>query len=176
MPDASGHLYLYEALLLRDDYDRRLKVLERLVTPEQRGRGLLGLGNDDTAEPAPGFEPEQAEEELKGLKARRLKLNRAVQACNVQSTLSFEGEAVTLAEALELRKSLLAEASRLADRVVEAAYRRVVHKEERDVVKKSTWSYTQARGEHEAILRRLRTLVGALHHANHTLTVAFRDE
>lgn len=121
MPDASGHLYLFEALLLREDYDRRLKVLERLVTPEQRGRGLLGLGNDDTAEPAPGFEPEQAEEELKGLKARRLKLNRAVQACNVQSTLSFEGEAVTLAEALELRKSLLAEASRLADRVVEAA-------------------------------------------------------
>ena len=35
--------------------------------------------------------------------------------------VSFEGEAVTLAEALELRKSLLAEASRLADRVVEAA-------------------------------------------------------
>ncbi len=126
--------------------------------------------------PAPGFELKSVEEGLKRLKTKRLKLNEAIQVTNFRAELEFEGDKISLARALEQRKALLEDLERLAERTLESAYIKVIHKEERDIEKQSPRPYEQTHAEHEQVLERLRGLVTALHRANHTMTVAFRDE
>ena len=178
MPDENAKLYLYEALELRALYDRKIRLLNKLVKPEEGRRGAWSLVDREGGDlkPAPGFELKAAEEGLKRLKTKRLKLNEAIQVANFRAELDFEGEKISLARALEQRKALLEDLERLAERTLEAAYIKVIHKEERDIEKLPPRPYEQTRAEHEQALERLRGLVTALHRANHTVTVGFRDE
>jgi DNA repair exonuclease SbcCD ATPase subunit len=177
MPNDTGKLYLYEALELRSVYDREIRLLGRLLKPEEGGRGAF-LAVRDSAErrPAAGFDPDHTEVRLKRLRVKRLKLNEAIQVANFQSQIAFDGESVSLARALELRKALLQDLEELAERVQEAAYVRIIHKEERDIEKLPPRPFEQAYKEFQEALERLRTLVTALHRANHEVPVAFRDE
>ena len=84
--------------------------------------------------------------------------------------------AVRMAQALEVRKRLLTERGELFRRVVDAAYSRVLHKEERDVIKEPTRPFARTYDEFHTQLSRLRELLTAIQRANHTVTVAFRDE
>lgn len=177
MPDDNGKLYLYEALELRAAYDREIRLLGRLIKPEDGGRGsYLTVREDGDRRPAAGFDPDATEARLKRLRVKRLKLNEAIQVANFQSQIAFDGEAVSLAHALELRKALLQEIEGLANRVQEAAYVRIIHKEERDIEKRPTRPFDQAFADHGAALERLRGLMTALHRANHQVTVGFRDD
>lgn len=178
MPDNDGRLYLFEALALREAYDQRIALLEKLLDPKADRRGGLRFGFSDSEElqAVPEFQPETAEAELKKLKTRRVKLNQEIQVANFRATLPFDGEEISLAQALELRKSLLAERTELAQRVVDSAYNRIIHKEERDVIKAPTRPFRRTHDEFHTVLERVRALVTAIQRANHTVTVAFRDE
>jgi hypothetical protein len=178
MPDDNGKLYLYEALELRSAYDREIRLLGRLINPEEGGRRGAFLTERDSAErrPAAGFDLQDTEARLKRLKVRRLKLNEAIQVANFQSEIVFDGERVSLARALELRKALLQDLEQLTERAQEAAYVRIIHKEERDIEKVPPRAFGDAYAEFEQALERLRSLVTALHLANHAVTVTFRDE
>jgi hypothetical protein len=177
MPNDTGKLYLYEALELRSAYDKEIRLLARLISPEDGRRGSF-LTDRDSAErrPATGFDLQDTETRLKRLKVKRLKLNEAIQVANFQSQISFDGESVSLARALELRKALLQDLEQLAERAQEAAYVRIIHKEERDIEKVPPRAFAEAYADYEEALERLRSLVTALHRSNHEVTVAFRDE
>ena len=179
MPDPEGRLYLFEALALRDEYDQRIELLEKLLNQDSdRRSGLRFSASSDSEElrPVAGFEPEAIETELKKLKTRRVKLNQEIQIANFRSTIHFDGEDISLAQALEVRKGLLAERNEQLARVVDAAYQRVIHKEERDVIKEPTRLFKRTYDDYLGLLRRLRALVTAVRQTNHTVTVAFRDE
>jgi uncharacterized protein YdcH (DUF465 family) len=178
MPDQNGHLYLFEALELRDDYDRRVRLLEKLLAAPERDsqRGFGFVREVEELRPAQGFEPERAEAELKKIKTRRLKLNQEIQAANFGAKISFDGEQISLSQALEVRKTMRAELEQVAGRVVDAAYARVLHKEERDIVKEPVRLFARTFAEHDELLRSLRRLVTAIQGANHAVTVSFRDE
>jgi len=178
MPDSEGRLYLFEALALREAYDQRITLLEKLLDPEQGRRGALHFGASESEElqPVAEFRPDAIEAELKKLKTRRLKLNQEIQVANFRSEIRFDGEEISLAQALEVRKRLLTERGELFRRVVDAAYSRVLHKEERDVIKEPTRPFARTYDEFHTQLSRLRELLTAIQRANHTVTVAFRDE
>ena len=177
MPNDTGKLYLYEALELRSAYDKEIRLLARLISPEDGRRGSF-LTDRDSAErrPATGFDLQDTETRLKRLKVKRIKLNEAIQVANFQSQIVFDGAPVSLARALELRKALLQDLEQLAERAQEAAYVRIIHKEERDIEKVPLRPFAEAYADYEEALERLRSLVTALHRANHEVTVAFRDE
>lgn len=177
MPNDAGRLYLYEALELRSAYDKEIRLLGRLTGPDEGRRGAF-LSERESAErrPAEGFDLKDAETRLKRLKAKRLKLNEAIQIANFQSQIDFDGEPVSLARSLELRKALLQDLEQLAERAQEAAYVRIIHKEERDIEKLPPRPFPDTYADYEEALERLRSLVTALHRANHEVTVAFRDD
>lgn len=176
MPDDTGKLYLYEALELRAAFDREIRLLGRLIKPEEGRRGAFLTDRDNTElRAAPGFVLADTEARLKGLKAKRLKLNEAIQVANFRAEIPFDGEPVSLARALELRKALLQDLEQLAERAQEAAYVRILHKEERDIEKVPPRSFADAYADYEETQDRFRTLVTALHRANHEVTVTFRD-
>jgi hypothetical protein len=131
MPDDNGKLYLYEALELRSTYDREIRLLGRLINPEEGRRGVFVTERDGAERrPAAGFDLQDTEARLK-----RLKLNEAIQVANFQNEIVFDGEPVSLARALQLRKALLQDLEQLAERAQEAAYVQIIHKEERDIEK-----------------------------------------
>jgi hypothetical protein len=177
MPDDNGRLYLFEALELRALYDHKIGLLEKLARPEQTRRGAWVLDKDAAdLVPAPGFDLKASEDMTSRLRVRRIKLNEAIQVANFGAEIEFDGERVSLARALELRKALKEELERHGSQTVEAAYTRVIHKEERDIVKEPPRSFETSYAEYERALERLRRLVTAIHQANHLVTVAFRDE
>jgi DNA repair exonuclease SbcCD ATPase subunit len=177
MPDPDNRLYLFEALELRTLFDRRIQLLEKLLRPEGDRRPAWAMAERDGTDlrPAPGFELSAVEEELKRLRARRLRLNEAIQIANFGAQIPVAGERVSLARALELRKALLEELERLTARTLESAYIRVLHKEERDIEKPPPRPYPNTREAHDQALEQLRQLVTALHQANHSVTVNYRD-
>ncbi len=177
MPDDTGKLYLFEALELRAAYDREIRLLGRLIRPEEGRRGAFLADRESTElRAAAGFVLQDAEARLKALKVKRLKLNEAIQVANFRAEITFDGESVSLARALELRKALLQDLEQLAERAQEAAYVRILHKEERDIEKVPPRPFAEAYADYEETQDRFRSLVTALHHANHAVTVAFRDE
>jgi hypothetical protein len=178
MPDREGRLYLFEALALRDEYDQRIALLEKLLDPQGEHCGGLRFGASDSEvlQPAVGFEPSAIEAELKKLKTRRIKLNQEIQIANFHASFAFDGEEISLAQALEVRKALIAERDELLRRVVDSAYKRVIHKEERDVIKEPTRPFQRAYDEYHAVLYRLRTLMMAIRRLNQTVAVAFRED
>jgi hypothetical protein len=177
MPDEKGNLYVFEAIELRSEYDRHIKLLEQLVTSDQSKRErLFGAKEEEEKEPATGFDPKQVEEQLKKLQTKRVKLNQAIQVANFEAQIDHRGEQISLAEALEIRKRLRADLDALSQRVLNSAYKRIIHKEERDIVREPTHTFPQSYQEFQDKLRTLRQLITQLHRANHRNTVKFKDE
>jgi hypothetical protein len=177
MPDAQGHLYVFEAIELRNEYDRHIKLLEQVLQDEdvQRER-MFGRVERDEREPSAEFDPAAMEARLKKLQTKRVKLNQAIQVANFEARIEYQGEPVSLAEALELRKNLLADLTALKQRAQEAAYKRIIHKEERDIVRQPRRGFTQSYEEYQTKLRAFRQLITQIHRANHANTVKFKDE
>lgn len=177
MPDEKGNLYLFEAIELRSEYDRHLKLLEQLVDGEQTKRErLFAAREEEEREPSAGFEPQHVAELLKKLQTKRVKLNQAIQAANFTAQIEFQGEQISLAEALEIRKNLLTDVTAISQRVANAAYKRIIHKEERDIVHEPKQPFGQTYAEFQAALRKLRQLLTQIHRANHATLVNFKDE
>lgn len=176
MADEKGKLYLFEAIELRNTFDRHIKLLESTLYDRDGRDSFMSRREEDVKEPADDFNAHELEEELKKIQTKRVKLNQAIQAANFTNTIQFDGDEITLAEALELRKNLLAELEAMKERVRNSAYKKIIHKEERDIVREPKHSFTKVYAEYEEKLLKLRNLVNLLHKANHNNVVDFREE
>ena len=175
MPDKKGNLYLYEAIELRNEYDRHVGLLQGLLGESPKKRGLFD-GSDEEKEASQDFDQRDIEDRLKKLQTKKVKLNQEIQKANFGTAVEFGGKKVSLSEALEIRKNLLADISASAARVEKSSYRRVIHKEGRDIVQEPRHKFSEAYREYQDNLQHLRRLVERVHAANHFATVGFKDE
>src|SRR3990167_71993 len=132
MVDEKRNLYLYEAIELRNEYDRHISMLHGLLGEPSGRRGLFNDDNEDR-EPATDFDLKDTEEMLKKLQTKRVKLNQEIQESNFGVKIDCEGENISIAEALVLRKNLIADLNAISARVGKSSYRRVIYKEGRDI-------------------------------------------
>lgn len=174
MPDKKDNLYLFEAIELRNEYDKHIRLMENLLTDKERRE--FYRSDEEEKTPTDDFDLNKFQEKLKKLQTKRVKLNQAIQAANFTTTFEFEGEKITLAEALEIRKNLITESGVLSERVKEAAYKRIIHKEERDIIRNTVHSFTESYEQYKNSLKKLRKLLSEIHILNHKRTVEFKSE
>ena len=175
MTDKKGNLYLYEAIELRSEYDRHIGLLESLMGGSSKKNRLFN-DDDEDKEPAADFNQKEVEEELKRLQTKRVKLNQEIQKANFDTQLEYKGEKISVAEALEIRKNLLEDIKAIAERVEKSSFRRVIHKEGRDIVQEPRHRFSETYKEYLNNLNQLRHLISRLHAVNHIATVNFKDE
>lgn len=180
MPDKKGNLYLFEAIELRNEYDRHIKLIEKLLESENSQGHEMRFYRDtagvEEKEAAADFNPKELEENLKTLKTKRIKLNQAIQITNFEAEIDYNGEKISLAEALEVRKNLLADIAAISKRVADSAYKRIIHKEGRDIVHEPKHPFQKTYDEFQNSLKKLRQLVNQIHEVNHDVVVRFKDE
>lgn len=166
-------LPLYEAIELRAETEARIKTLEAL-RPDRGGRSFL-RDRDEETQTSPGFDLARIEEEIEELKTRRRRLNAVIQEANHKTTIKNDDHTLTLAEALELRKETNADIERLATELREAAWLRIIHKEERDVVRNPPRSFGVVMDLLESRRLIFRRLIKAIHEVNHKTIVIFQS-
>ncbi len=178
MADKKGNLYLFEAIELRSEYDHHVELLEGLLgeSAKKRGRGMFNDDEDEDKEAAAGFNHNEIEKKLKKLQTKRIKLNQAIQRTNFNTEIDYEGKKIGLSEALELRKNLLEDIKAVALRVERSSFRRVIHKEGRDIIQEPRHKFAETYEEYQEELRQLRHLVTQIHATNHAIIVNFKDE
>lgn len=175
MPDKKGNLYLYEAIELRNEYNSHVELLEGLLGEPSHKRGLFHEDDQDK-DLAADFNQKEIGNRLKKLQTKRVKLNQEIQKTNFETKIEYEGTEISIAEALEVRKNLLGDIKAIAARVEKSSYRRVIHKEGRDIVQEPRHKFTETYKEYQDSLRHLRHLVTQVHAANHSATVNYKDE
>ncbi len=178
MPDDKMNLYLFEAIELRAEYDARIKLLRSLLPEARERRDRFSFHRDDEVRyvPAAGFDAAAVRGELDTLNVKRRKLNTAIQKINFETLIDVGSERMSLSEALELRKSVNERIGELTAQLGNAAYERIVYKEERDIVEKPDLSYEDARRMLEEKRLLFRALNRVLRATAHTVTVGFKDE
>jgi hypothetical protein len=177
MPDAEGNLFLFEPIELRAEYDARIKTLKGLLPEARENRGRLMFREDEVRRrPVPTFDVGKTREDLGALSARKRKLNDAIQRANFDHRIMVGGEETSLSQALEFRKSVNEEIGELTAAMTEAAYERIIHKEERDIVETPERSYADVRRALEEKRLLFRELNRKLRAAAYEVTVRFRDE
>ena len=175
MPHKKTNLCLCEALDLRNEYDRHIDLLQILLGEPSKKHGLF-REDDEEKEPVTDFDHKSVEEKLKKLQFKRVKLNHEVQTTNFETQIELEGEKISITEALEKRKNLLADIKAIAERVEKASYRRVIHKEGRDIIQEPRHRFSETYKEYQDSLRQLRKMINQIHVVNHTAVVNFKDE
>jgi hypothetical protein len=178
MPDGTDRLYLYEAIELRAEYDARVKTLKGLLPEARENRDRFSFRRDDEVRyrPVPAFRVEDVRDEVGRVEIKRRKLNNAIQRANFDHTVTVDGRAMNLVEALELRKSVDGRIGELVAQLANAAYERVVYKEDRDIVERPEVDYERAAAALEHARRQFRQLNRALRAVAHDVVVDFRDE
>jgi hypothetical protein len=177
MPDSKSNLYLFEAILLRSEYDRHIKLLEKIIGEvKDKDDGFFNRRTEDNREEAAEYNQKETEQKLEKLKTRRLKINQAIQAANFKYQIEHDGEKISIAEALEVRKSLFADIETLSQRVVDSAYKTIIHKEERDIVHEPKHSFTKVYADLQDIMKKFKNIIIKIHDNNFKNTVNFREE
>jgi len=176
MPDKKGSLYLYEAIELRNEYNSHIELLEGLLGEPSKKRGFYDNNDDDDKDLAADFHQKEIENRLKELQTKRVKLNQEIQKTNFDARIEYEGTEISIAESLEVRKNLLGDIKAVDSRVKKSSFRRVIHKEGRDIVQEPRHKFTETYKEYQDSLRHLRSLVNQIHAANHSATVNYKDE
>jgi len=106
MKDKKETLYLYEALELRSEYDARIKTLKDCLPESKQNRDRLSFSRDEIRRPSPDFDAVSARKELRKIEIKRRKLNSSIQRENFNHLIDFNGDSISLSEALEMRKAL----------------------------------------------------------------------
>src|SRR3972149_6893473 len=159
MPDKKNNLFIYEAIELRQEYDKHIKVLENLIE-EKRGKRDFLSREEDELQPVKDFDVKLIQEKLQKLK----------------TTLNYDGNEITLSEALEIRKNLIKDITILSDKLNESAYVKIIHKEGRDIIKEPKQKFNDVYQNYENFLKKIRKLNQEIHRINHTEAVNFKDE
>lgn len=180
MSDEKGNLYLFEALELRGEFDGRVTTLKSCLPESRLGGGRLAAfaadGYGAQSIPAADVDFNVIREELKSLEFKRRKLNAAIQEANFKNTVTVEGETMTVAEALELRKATRDAIAEQQRKVTTAAYVRVIHKEDRDITEEPPFTFSSTMNELNAARRTFRMLNRTLRDVSFRIAIAFRDE
>jgi len=178
MSEGKKKLFLYEALELRGELDARVKTLKDCLPETRQNRGRLSLlgGEDGIRRPSSDFDPSAARSALRKLEFKRRKLNSAIQQANFTHQVEYEGESISLNEALEARKALNERIGELHQQVVSSAYERVIYKEGRDIVEANEPSYSECVEKLEQARLSFRVLNRLLRRASFETVVDFQDE
>lgn len=177
MTDNKNNLILFEAIELRNLYDRQIKLLDKLSWEgSDKSDRIFGNSREEEKEPADDFNSKEMDKQLKSIQTKRVKLNQAIQRTNYENSIEYLGEKVTIAEALEIRKNLISDLEAISNRVQNSAYNRILHKEERDIVHKPKHSFQSVYDEFNVKLKSLRDLINMIHRINHQAIVQFKDE
>lgn len=177
MPDDKGNLYLFEATELRNEYDRHIKLLEKLIEGDQnKSDRFFNNRDEEEKEPASDFNQKELEEKLKKIQIKRVKLNQAIQVANFKYQIDYDGEKISIAEALEIRKNLLTDIEAISQRVISSAYKRIIHKEERDIVHEPKHPFKQMYDNYQNNIRKIRHILTQIHIVNHRSVVNFKEE
>lgn len=177
MAEQRERLKLYEALELRSELDARIKTIKDCLPEARQNRGgFLSYREDKNRRPSPDFDLDDARKRLKRLELRRRKLNAAIQQANFQHRIEHEGDSMTLAEALEVRKGLNEALGELHSQLLESAWQRVIYKEDRDIVEESELSYTECSERLETARLAFQSLNRQLRAASFDVSVEFTDE
>ena len=175
MPDKKNNLFIYEAIELRQEYDKHIKVLENLIEEKREKRDFLSR-EEDELQPAKDFDVKLIQEKLQRLQTKRVKLNQELQLTNLKTILNYDGNEITLSEALEIRKNLIKDINILSDKLNESAYVKIIHKEGRDILKEPKQKFNDVYQNYENLLKKVRKLNQEIHRINHTEAVNFKDE
>ncbi|MEW6087639.1 MAG: hypothetical protein AB1498_04985 [bacterium] len=176
MSDNKNNLYIYEAIELRNEFDKHSKILENLIDEKRERKGFFSSREEDELQPSKDFNIESIQEKLKKLQTKRVKLNRELQLANLKSKFNYDGTEVSLSEALEIKKNLLKDIDVFTNRLTESAYVKVIHKEGRDIIKEPKQKFNDAYQSYENLLKKLRFLNQEIHKINHTEVINFKDE
>lgn len=171
------NLYLYEALELRSEFDARIKTLKDCLPETKQNRDRFSFTRDEgIRRPSPDFDAVSARKELRKLEIKRRKLNSSIQKANFSHAIDFNGDSVTLNEALEIRKALNEQIGELHDQVVRSSYQKVIYKEGRDIVEENEISYEDALKNLEEARLSFRDLNRKLRRASFETLLEFQDE
>jgi len=176
MPDKKGNLYLFEAIELRNEFDRHIKLLENLIEENNAPRERFLSDTEEEKKPVDEFNCQEIEQVLKNLQTKRVKLNQAIQVANFNHQVQFDDEKISIAEALEIRKRISADLSAESKRVVQSAYKRIIHKEERDIIHEPRQRFNESYDQYLNSLQKLRKLIVQIHTINHEGIVNFKEE
>ena len=177
MTEARKTVRLYEALELRAEYDARIKTLRDCLPESRQNRELFSRRESDfSRRPAAGFNISEARDQLRALELKRRKLNAAIQRANFEHRVQHEGDDLSLTEALETRKALNERLGELHTQVVDSAYERVLHKEERDIVEENELPYEDCRARLNEARVEFRRLNRRIRAASFEVEVEYADE
>jgi len=177
MKDKKETLYLYEALELRSEYDARIKTLKDCLPESKQNRDRLSFTRDDEIRrPSPDFDAASTRRELRKIEIKRRKLNSSIQRANFNHFINFNGDSISLSEALEMRKALNEQIGEFHNQVVTSSYQKVIYKEGRDIVEDNEISYKDAVKELEEARLAFRELNRKLRLASFETEVDFQDE
>ncbi len=180
MPDEKNNIYLYEAIELRAEYNSRLETLRSLL-PENQGQTGGGLysrnsANNQKLKPINEFKVDDIRNKIKKLESKNRKLNNAIQKTNFETYINFKEREINLTEALELRKNINEEIKSLSKQLKKSAYKKVIYKEERDIIEKPDLSYERVRKELEEKRIEFRQLNRKLRKISFETSINFKDE
>ncbi len=177
MADKNNDLYLYEAIELKAEYQGRIEALKSLL-PENRISDRFSFRNREELkyEPVEGFSVQDIRDCIKKLEYKKRKLNSAMQKTNFETSIIIQGQDMNLAEALELRKSVNQEIKELSSHLAEAAYKKVIYKEDRDIVESPELSYNVVKNTIEEKRLLFRELNRKLRGSSFETTIDFKDE
>lgn len=177
MKDKKNPLYLYEALELRSEYDARIKTLKDCLPESKQNRDRLSFTrNDEIRRPSPDFDVVSARKELRKIEIKRRKLNSSIQRANFNQFINFNGDSISLSEALETRKALNEQIGEFHNQVITSSYQKVIYKEGRDIVEENQISYTDAVKNLDQGRLAFRELNRKLRLASFETLVDFQDE
>lgn len=174
----SEKLYLYEALELRAEYDARIKTVKECLPESRKNRDRFSFSSEKeyTLQPSPEFDVKKTRKELQKLDIKRRKLNAAIQKTNFENHIKYKNESITLNEALEVRKRLNEEIGELHSQTVNAAYQKVIYKEDRDIIEKNEVSYEESVKNLNSARLDFRKINRAIRKASYKIQVDFIDE
>ena len=178
MPNDQNKLYLYEALELRAEYEARSKTLKDCLPETKQNRGRFAFMREDTGmyRPNTDFSVSDTRDQLRQLDVKRRKLNSAIQQANFAHSVAYRGEMLTLSEALDIRKGINEQIGELHTQVANAAYQRVIYKEDRDIVEPTEVSYVESVAQLDDVRLAFRKLNRQIRFASFTVVVDFQDD
>jgi hypothetical protein len=146
--------------------------------PESKqNRDRLSFTRDDEIRrPSPDFDAASTRKELRKIEIKRRKLNSSIQRANFNHFINFNGDSISLSEALEMRKALNEQIGEFHNQVVTSSYQKVIYKEGRDIVEDNEISYKDAVKELEEARLAFRELNRKLRLASFETVVDFQDE
>ena len=169
MPDKNNNIYLYEALELKNEYQRKINTLENLL-PEKTNTGYSGSTYK------PEYNVEKVRGEISSLKTKLMKLNEEIQKTNFEVTVNTCDGEVSISTLLARRKELDNEITETKSLLQRSAFSTVTHMEERDIEEKPDLEFDKVYKKLENQREKFREFNRKIRKVQYETTLNFKDE